>query len=224
MRLPGITDRTAIVGGSGSGKSTFGAWLLSQQPWDKQPYVCVDFKGEDLLMSIDGIIEIDIREKLPKHPGLYITHPLPRERDEVEDFMWRCWHRENIGLFFDEGYLVPDQEPRYEAFRTLCVTGRSKRIPLIVNTQQPVRVPRHVFTEATRIVCFRLNATEDERRVASYVRPLRDEEFAVLPRYYAYYYDTQEQQLALLQPVPDADAILATFRERLKPDRSFSWR
>lgn len=219
MRLPGPTNRTVIVGGSGSGKSTFGTWLLSRMNWDQQPWIIVDYKYDELIVEIPGIETIGIDEKLPRKAGLYIVHPTPAQDDKVEAFMWRVWNKERVGLFFDEGYLVPDKE----AFRTLLVTGRSKHIPIITNSQQPVRVPRHVLSEASFYVVFRLNDTMDEGVIRRYVKPLREQDFSVLPPHYSYYYDAVANEMTVLKPVPDGEHILGLFDQRLKPDRSFSY-
>ena len=82
FRLPNFHQRTAIIGRTGSGKTQFGAWLLSHAPFDKQPYVMIDYKGDDLLNSIDRVREIGLKE-VPKHAGLYTIRPTPSENAGV---------------------------------------------------------------------------------------------------------------------------------------------
>ncbi len=233
MRLPGPTNRTVIIGQNGSGKSTFGAWLLAHMNWDRQPWVIVDYKYDELLADIPAI-EIGVNEKLPRKPGLYIMRPYGTRRDQqkmaksgginkeridddVENFMMRCWVKERIGLYFDEGYLVPDRE----ALKTLLVTGRSKRIPIIINTQRPVMLPRHVFSESNFFVVFRLMDSRDEK-VVKFFTPIDMDK--VLPEFHSYYFDAGQNELLTLKPVPDADRILDIYDERMMPERRMIFR
>ena len=60
FKLPSFKQRLAIIGRTGSGKTQAGAWILANAPFDKQPYVIVDYKGDDLLGAIDNVEQIDL--------------------------------------------------------------------------------------------------------------------------------------------------------------------
>ena len=79
FRLPGVDEHLAVLGCTGSGKTTLASWVLSKAPFDMMPYIAVDFKGDDLLASIDRLIEIGLNDKIPSKPGLYVVRPLPSE-------------------------------------------------------------------------------------------------------------------------------------------------
>jgi len=234
MRLPGATNRTVIIGQNGSGKSTFGCWLLSQMNWHVQPWIILDYKYDELLAEIPGVVELGINEKLPSRPGLYIARPYGDRRDQknmlrkgsieqeqidsdVEHFMMRVWVKERTGLFLDEGYLVPDRQ----AFKMLLVTGRSKRIPMIVNTQRPTWVPRHVFSESNFFVVFRLNDNRDQKIVEHFI-PIKMSR--PLPEFHSYFYDSGRHDVVVLKPVPMAEEILELYDARMMPARRMSWR
>ena len=106
FRLPDNTKRTAIFGRTGTGKTQFGAFILSEAPFDQQPYVIVDYKRDQLLNAIDRAKEIGFNE-VPKHPGLYILHAEPETDDDaINGWMRDVWKQEHCGILFDETYML----------------------------------------------------------------------------------------------------------------------
>src|ERR1700751_6052757 len=93
FRFPKPTQRTVILGATGSGKSVFGLWVLSYMNFEDMPWVIVDYKGDDLLEEIledhnwkvtrnrvvrgfnSPIKEISPTDPVPKKPGLYYMRP-----------------------------------------------------------------------------------------------------------------------------------------------------
>jgi len=130
VRLPDSTKRTAVIGSTGSGKTRGGIWLLSSRDWDVRPWVIIDFKHDDFIARIPGLQEIRVTDAPPKRPGLYVVRPHPDDQAELDQFMYRCWDQENIGLFFDEGLMV-GKNGRSRWMRALLTQGRSKHIPMI---------------------------------------------------------------------------------------------
>lgn len=214
FNFPTVKSQVAIIGRNGSGKTQFGAWLLSKSPFHKQPYIIVDYKGDELLNSIDRIIEIDLEEPIPKHPGLYIVHPKPVDDDDaIENWMRKIWARGNTGLYFDEGYMVPEKG----ALQGILTQGRSKQIPRIILTQRPSRVSRFVFSEANFYSVFYLQDKRDLKTVEEMLPEglLEDR----LPRYHSLWYDADADQARIMLPVPDADTICDDIDRRLSPKR-----
>src|SRR5262249_3098433 len=105
-RLPEDDEHTAIVGRNGSGKTQLGAWLLSKKDLRRDPWVIMDFKGEDIFNRLENTREIGFKE-VPQKPGLYILRSAPHLQNETEDWLWQLWERENAGLLVDEGYMLP---------------------------------------------------------------------------------------------------------------------
>lgn len=207
--LPKSSQHIAIIGRNGSGKSHAALWHLSKRNFETMPYVAIDFKGDELINSIERARHIELRE-LPKRPGVYIVHPTPQDVEDgaVDDFLWRMYERENIGAWIDESYMLRGSK----AFETLLVQGRSKRIPLTVLTQRPVWVSRYIFSEAAYFQVFALTDKRDKATVETIV-PVNLE--ARLPEFHSYYYDVLRDELFILRPVPSADSILASIDARL---------
>lgn len=198
------------MGMTGSGKTQFAAWELAHAPFDKMPYIVMDFKHDDLLNKIPGIEEIGIKNRIPKQPGLYITHPIPTEHDEIENFLWKIWHKGKTGLVIDEGYMVPDRD----AFPTILTQGRSLKIPMIVLTQRPSWISRFAVSEANFHSVFYLNDRRDHKIVESFV-PVDMRE--PLKPFHSYYHDVARRLTFLLKPAPKGETILDMFGRRTKP-------
>lgn len=214
LRLPNDSQRITIIGKTGSGKTQGGTWQLSKRSYDRKPWVILDLKYDELLGAIPMTREIGLHEKLPKHPGLYITHPTPAETEELDRFLWALWERENIGLYVDEGYMIP---PRSASFQAILTQGRSKRIPVIMLTQRPAWVTRFAFSEADFIQLYQLTDQRDAKIVKQFM-PLPIETTLPAP-YYSWWWDNSHNMKHILQPVPDRNTILDTFYDRLRQPR-----
>ena len=215
--LPNDSQRITIIGKTGSGKTVAALWLLSQRSIDRRPWIIFDFKLDPTLASLPGVKEIGLASKpaaLPKHPGVYIVRPKPSDIEAVEQMMWAIWERERVGLYVDEGYMIP---ARSHAFQAILTQGRSKRIPVIMLTQRPAWVTRFAFSEADYIQLFQLTDYRDTKIVKNFM-PLPIEETLPAP-YYSWWYDSPRNFKAVLQPVSDPDIILDTFKRRLTPAR-----
>lgn len=224
FKFPTLEDRLSIVGHTGSGKTQFGGWLLSEANFDKQPFVIIDAKREKLFRGSDLIRAIGYDE-LPKQPGVYRLEILPHEQDEIERFLWKVWNRalagDGTGLFFDEGYLVNKYN---KAWRALYVAGRSLNVPIYTLSQRPVDLPLWSISEANYHAVFNLNRDDDREIVYSYIPKQVKDEWGeqwphddLLPNYHSRWYDGRERKALLLGPAPDADVILQRFEDRLRP-------
>lgn len=210
FRLPNNTQRTSVIGRTGTGKSVFGMWLLSESDFSSQPWVIVDYKRDELINSIDRIKEIGLNE-VPKHPGLYRVHPHPDDEDGVDAFLMKVWERENTGLFFDEAYMLPDKG----GLRAVYTQGRSKHIPAITVSQRPVWLSRFAFTQADFHAVFHLNDNKDEEKAGSFMP--RGSLKKRLPDHHSKWYDVGQDALFTMQPAPPPEQIQETIMDRLKP-------
>lgn len=218
FRLPGASDRITIIGRTGTGKTTAAKWLLSRANWHRRPWVVIDYKRQDF-NDIPGADFLPMGRAVPRRAGIYVVQPLPTKEDDerIEELLWRIWNRGKIGILIDEGYLTPNKE----AFPALLVSGRSKQIPMIMNTQRPVWLPPHVWSESGFFMIYALNRRTDQRSV---------EEFAPfdltqdIPPYHSRWYDVARDTAGILRPVPDHDSVIELFRERgADRHRGFSW-
>lgn len=214
LHWPDDTQRITIIGKTGSGKTQGAAWLLSERSYDRKPWIVFNWKYDDLLDGIPGAQEMKLGDRIPKKPGIYLVHPNPADTEAVEALMWRIWEHENVGMFVDEGYMIPARSP---AFQAILTQGRSKRLPVIMLTQRPAWVTRFAFSEADYIQLYQLTDLRDAKVVREFM-PLPIEQ--PLPgRYWSWYWDNIRNHKAVLQPVPNRDIILETFYRRLKQPR-----
>jgi hypothetical protein len=224
FRFPTGKQRVSVMGHTGSGKTHLSTWLLSHADWHRKPHVIVDFKYDDFFREIErstykGIEELQLTDKIPRKPGLYIVHPLPHETDELDEFLWKIWEKERTGVFVDEAHMM-SHSPKHGAFRALLTQGRSKNIPMITVTQRPAWVSKFVFSEADYYSVFHLTDDTDKKRVMEFVpADLRKD----LPEYHSYWHDVAKRKTNILTPVPDRATILARFQARLGEARQSKW-
>jgi hypothetical protein len=209
MRFPDDTNRHAIVGATGSGKTQAALWHLSHRNFHTMPWIVYNFKTDKSIDGIPGAVSIGLDE-IPVKPGIYVTHPEPEQETEVEQHMREIWRRENIGVYVDEGYMVGRGNM---AFRSLLTQGRSRGVPMMVLSQRPVWMDRFVFSESEFFQVFRLQHKDDNKNMAKIVPA----DFSVrLPEYHSYYYDVGENKVYKMAPVPKIEVIHDTFRRRLE--------
>lgn len=209
VRLPESDDRTLIIGATGSGKTNAGVWLLHTRDWHKRPWVILDFKGEKLFRELD-LTPLNLTDKLPTEAGIYWVRILPSQENEVSEFFMRCYEHENIGIYIDEGYMLPYQDRWVRA----CLTqGRSKNIELICLTQRPVRIDVFFLSEASFIGIFSLRVKDDRKRVSEY---MNGAEIRVLPQYHWSWYDVVNDKLTTFQPVPPPSKLVEQFKVDLE--------
>lgn len=218
FRLPRTDEHVAILGCTGSGKTTLASWVLSKSPFDRMPYIAIDYKNDDLLAQIGRLKQLDLSEPIPEKPGLYVVRPLPSDIDEMEKWLWKVWEKGHTGLYIDEAYLLPNKE----AIKNILAQGRSLRIPVIAASQRPVDVPRSIFTEASHIAVFRLNDKRDKKTVGEFTPDgMLDRR---LPDYHSFWYSVKDHSADdlvpyhVLSPVPQAEKIVEKINERLAPD------
>jgi DNA helicase HerA-like ATPase len=210
FRLPGGTDRTCVIGMTGSGKTIFGGWLLSRQRFDERPWVCIDFKDEILWDAVGDPPMRPLRlPNLPGKRGLYRLDVRPGDDEALESWLWKIWHRGNVGLFCDEVSLIPKEN----AFKALLRQGRSKRIPVIACTQRPVDCDREVFSEANFAAVFRLKDARDYKIVQQFSG--NAEMAQALPPHWSHWYDAGKNTLTTLKPCPSPDMVAADLRKKV---------
>lgn len=208
MRLPDDSHRLTIMGRTGSGKTVAGIWHLSKRNYRRMPWIIFDWKRDGLIAKLPAT-EIKAPYNLPTKPGLYIVRPDPHQDEEMEALLWRIRWATNIGIYVDEGYMLPDGG-KSEAFRAILTQGRSLNIPTIVLSQRPVWLSRFVLSEANFLQVFWMNDIRD-RKTLTAIMP--DKVLSRLPEYHSFYYDVGGDELVTLAPVPKESEILAGFAD-----------
>ena len=212
--FPNDRTRTTVIGRTGTGKTQAGVWLLSHASYDRRPWIVFDYKRDELLNAIPFAERMDVTDKVPKHPGIYLVGLHPSESEQAEDLMNRIWEREGVGVFVDEGLMVQRGSDAYQAVLT---QGRSKSIPVITLIQRPFNVNRCALSEANYFMVFEISDRQDKKRVEEFT-PL-DMDRSLPGEFYSWWYDAKRKYTCKLRPVPDASTILDTFYERLRQPR-----
>jgi len=207
MQLADDTQRTSIVGRTGSGKTAAAVWHLSESNYRHMPWVIYDFKQDQLLAelgALDGAEHIGL-DTVPRKPGLYFVHPLPHETEAVQEQLWKIWAQESTGVYIDEGYMMATPPKVNPAFRSLLTQGRSKRIPMIILSQRPVWLDRFVFSESDFYQVFALNHSGDRKTMMEYIPADLNKR---LPEYWSYYHDVSAAETVVCKPVPFGPEVI----------------
>lgn len=213
--LPGAEDRTIVLGGTGTGKTIGGSWLLSKQHFHLRPWVALDFKNEILW---DMVGDPPMRElklgAMPAKKGLYRMRVDPGAEDELEAWLWDIWRRENVGIFVDEVGLI---DRNSDAMKAILRQGRSKRLPVIACTQRPVDICREFYSESQYKMIFRLDDARDYKTVHNFTAGF--DVSAPLKPHCSYWIDTKQRAKWTLNPTPPPKEIARTLRENVP----YSW-
>ena len=213
MNFPKDTERHAIYGMTGSGKTVFALWCLSRRSFHKMPWIIIDFKRDVTIARVPGLEEIGVDDKLPSRKGLYVVRPDPAEGTDgtMTEWLYRVWAQERTGLLLDEGYMLS----RYDAgLRAVLTQGRSKTIPVIALSQKPVWVSPFVHSESEFKSVFFLQMPRDVDTVKEWLPPGRDVDPSRLPPHHSYWYHVASREFRRFGPCPGEDEILQTFDDR----------
>ena len=228
VRSPNDTQRTIVLGRTGSGKSQFAIDLLASRNFDEIPWVIVDYKGEDLIELLlkrnkGAIKHISVRDKPPIKPGLYYmkTNPLVDD-DAMEAWLLKVHKQGNCGLFIDEGYAMP-RFGSGPGFTLILTQGRSLHIPVICLYQRPVWMSRFAIAQADFFAVFKQGDERDEKVTKNFCKPailpngnkLGPLELNQLPDYFCLWHDVGRGETSILKPVPSREIILQKFSRRL---------
>jgi len=219
--MPNDESRTLVLGKTGTGKTQFSFYLLAWQNFDKIPWVVIDYKKDKLftlLLKAKLAKVLRVGESPPKAPGIYIYRPILKADDaEVEAFLMEVYKRGNTGLYFDEGYAVPQGT----ALDALLTQGRSLKIPIIILYQRPVWLTKFGKSQADYVAVFHLKTGQDRLSVLDFTGEIPTPDGRVitastrLPKYHCFWYDDVEDRAMILKPVPSKDDIMKIFRRRL---------
>lgn len=214
FQLPGASHRTSVIGGTGTGKTVLGGWLLSKQNLNTRPWIALDYKEEELWDKIgDPPMRPLALGSMPGKKGLYRTRIRPGQEEETEDWLWKLWERGNVGLFCDEVTLLPQKA----AFKAILRQGRSKLIPVIACTQRPVDVDREVFTESQFKAIFALDDIRDYKTVQGFSNNF--DVSAPLPPFHCHWVDMRQREHFVLKPCGGPDSVATALRSKAP----YSW-
>lgn len=201
-----------MVGKTGSGKSTFAAWLLSRSNLRK-PWIILDYKRETLFDRLIKTYRINVQSKTFHRPkrGMEVLRPRPQmDNDEIEDVLWKMWDKGRCGIFIDEALHLPSAS---KALVNILAQGRSKNIQVICCSQRPYYVSPFLASEASYYGIFNLSDKRDKDRVREFVPLPRD--YSNPPPHYSYWYNSERNELLRLKPLTELDSLIPNIAAEL---------
>lgn len=160
--IPPRTDRTVLVGTTGSGKTTLARQLLASYP------VVVVHDAKGLLRWPDYRVLTNWRELTRAKEPRLIYRPTARElRSDLDQecfFRW-IYIRRNTVLYVDEVYAVAYRDELPPSYFACLTRGRERGIGILSATQRPIKIPNVILSESEHYFIFRLNLEHDRKRV-----------------------------------------------------------
>ncbi len=235
FKLPTDEDRTTFIGSTGSGKTVFALWTISQSKLPKKmPLVIVDYKRDDHIAKLE-FPEIRIDKKPPDKPGVYILRPNAMDsenwrRNPLEGWLRHVWARGHTWLYFDEIYLVPGSQPAdpSPALRAIYTTGRSRKIPVYSLMQRPVGVLRYPVSEASHRIMFSVTDKRDIGVMHAFV-PEDDLSSVFGPDggtytpYHSLWRDVNRRKSFEIAPCPEIEMVLRNIKSAFKAEAGSRW-
>lgn len=167
-----LAHRVAIVGTTGSGKTTFARLFVAQlkRLWPHLSLYVLDSKDAGDFARWPGVVTGDSAPRVLRGPGVQVWRPDLGDPAEYDEWMARilAGHdrtRPAVVLIDELSSIAPNRERYPAAFAKLLKQGRGKGICVVSLTQNAVNIPRDVLAQTTHLVRFRLQNDSDARRV-----------------------------------------------------------
>ena len=179
MSAPAIRpdSRLAMIGGTGTGKSTLARWLFATQFGRRTGHrwrVLVDAQDVYELVPEKGVWQghgepdwrAEVIRWVPRNPA---------EPEEYEELYGWLNRRPGVLTWNDEATLSSPQGARVPAQRTYQVAGRKYHRAHIVCSQFPVNIDRTFIDQAEHLFVFQLRRPSDTDHIGKAVGLKGDE-------------------------------------------------
>ncbi|HSY84710.1 MAG TPA: hypothetical protein VK807_23295 [Gemmatimonadaceae bacterium] len=187
LPLPGPTDRAAIMGQTGTGKTTLGRVIIETRPYAvvHDPKHRVDWGPRwPVYTSLSRLFKSE-------SPWLVYRPSWAELHDPVacdEFFEW-TYVSENRTLMVDEVRLIANGDNYPPHYGVDLMQGRQSNVSVLSCTQRPSRVPQIMMSESEHAYVFRLVLMRDRQRIEEEwgldrerIRRLQKHEFFYCPQ------------------------------------------
>lgn len=157
------SERVALIGATGSGKTVLSKLLLQNQ----SRLIIVDpkhtYKTEDTKVLKNW--------RLPVFSDSfrYVIRPKRDQDSDLADFFYKLFKKGRVTIFIDELSTLVDFFPTATAqLEDIARTGREKKVAVWVAMQRPRRVPILFLSESEVFFIFRIRAEDDRKHIEGF--------------------------------------------------------
>lgn len=192
-------EHLAIVGSTGTGKSTLAAALLER--WS---YLIAIRTKPDKVRYNAKTIKTAVKLDDPRIERAVLEPAYEDQHTEITDVLERVWQQGGWTCYVDESFYL-QHIGVVKPVERLMTQGRSKGITMVVGMQRPARISRFLLSEVTHLVSFSQEG-RDAKIIGEAANKALEQQVQTLERYqFAWFYrPSREIFVGKLQDLQEA--------------------
>lgn len=207
MALPVINpgSRALGAGRTGSGKSTWGKWMLQRSPLSwviLNPKHTAAYKDLPESVTIKSLNMRDVEKALSRNQYVIVNpESADASPDSMDDFVMALHNSfSHVGLCCDELYSLHKGGVAGQGLIGYLTRGRELKQSFLGLTQRPAWLSQFLFSESDYICGMALALEKDRKRMVEMTG--KNEFLARVPPRNWLWYDVAAESLAYYGPVP----------------------